>query len=159
MKTNLYQFYKEKNRDDLASYAFEMIKGLGSFGQDAFNKGHSQEVVKKMYEIDSIMFFYLHRIMGFASNNKGLNITLRNFCKECNGEPSIGLLYSAICKVFYMLKEKELYEVIVNVIEVNKKMQKVIQQCLPTVSSKYFKSPQPEYFVQLIFEKYIEVNA
>ena len=158
MKTNLYQFYKEKNRDDLASYAFEMIKGINSFGQDAFYGGHSPEVVEAMHEVDSVMFFYIRRIMGFAPNNRGLNIALRNFCKEYNDEVSVGLLFSAIYTVYCMLKKRELYEAITNMIEVNGKTQKVIHQCLPTLDSKYLKSPQPEYYAGLIIEKYNEIN-
>ena len=134
-----------------------MLK-INSFGQDAFYGGHSPELVEAMYEVDRVMFFYIHRVMDFAPNNRGLNITLRNFCNKCNGEPSIRLLYSAIYTVYYMLKDKELYEAIANMIEVNRKMLKVIHQCLPTLNSKYFKSHQPEYFARLIIEEYIEVN-
>ncbi|MDR2919097.1 MAG: hypothetical protein LBV72_07025 [Tannerella sp.] len=151
---NYYEFYNTKDRPDLASYVFDLIKDLGQHGDRAVTQGHPQSIISFMYDIDGIMYFYRRLLTGFSGNSRELNIRLKGLFTPEEDVSAIIVLYAVIYALYQRLQEKELYELIPEMIKLNKRIQRVIKKFYPDADKKYFLSPHPDYFANLVNEEY-----
>lgn len=144
-RLNFCEIYRSKDREDLASQAFEITTKFGNYGRNARNKGASDDVVNISYDLDVLIYDYGFRILGINKSATRLNRSVRNFLKPYPSETSVSMIYIGITCLYHKIIAAELFEMIPIIIEVNRKLLKVIQQCVPNVARFYFSSPHPGY--------------
>lgn len=145
IQNNYIKIYRDKGFPDLSDDLIAIVSDYSFLSEFAKQKGRDKETVQLLNELDHISYSYRCHLIGYSTRATRLNKQVRAYIHKGYIPTRITLLFTIIHDIYSELVKKELYELIPEMILMNQRLFKIIQdELMPwDYHSGWFFSPNP----------------